>query len=653
MNLHRTLSYSLMTAGAVASVNALLGRWQWDEANIHAAIMLDWDDAQAVAARAQNSGLPVDAPARLLALLGLYRANGATHLSIPELTLARLLAEGRLLPAEGADSDRVYVRAADTETGQLVAGELAARLPHLQVRQSRARNPLISFVGHLPTLAEVGLGFDPSHAALAQQTGLKPAARPLGYSWVQPAMIDRTLNQAAALGCNLVAVQGRLIPGHEFNMQTTVNAMRRHGLTYAYFNRSRHQKGDWFLAKNLAADGLVVLAHEFQPEEMLEDDLHTLAYRWANMAVEAGTRVCAVRFFRILHAADPLESVVYVHELSRALDAAGLLVDGYNGAVDLSPFRPARDNASLAAAGLSAAGAAGLAADLLPLPGPLKLLGTALAAAGLTALPFAEQWLGRRAAGQHHHDHHTHHHHDDDHAHHHHHDHPHDRARDTAYAPKGIALAAAAAFPAAAAACPPAGVVTALLHTWAVGQAGAAALTTAATETDTLLDIEQFRSYHLDWLLPLFLIGLSQKLKTRHSKLITLLFGLALTAFKQPDRDWLAALDREHRHAHTHHLSAFQRLLGDARLALWPRPLRKWTLLAPLGAALAVVLRRNGPAEASTAAAVVTAAGTAAALAGFRHGQRPLLTTVEGRAKAWAAGAVLAGLFAWLWERRQ
>ena len=51
MKLHRLLSYSTMMAGAVASANALLQRWQWDEVNVHVNIMLDWDDVQAVATR--------------------------------------------------------------------------------------------------------------------------------------------------------------------------------------------------------------------------------------------------------------------------------------------------------------------------------------------------------------------------------------------------------------------------------------------------------------------------------------------------------------------------------------------------------------------------------------------------------------------------
>ena len=39
---------------------------------------------------------------------------------------------------------------------------------------------------------------------LAAEAGLGLTVRPIGYSWVQPEMIDRTLDQAAALGAGIL-----------------------------------------------------------------------------------------------------------------------------------------------------------------------------------------------------------------------------------------------------------------------------------------------------------------------------------------------------------------------------------------------------------------------------------------------------------------
>ncbi len=674
-----------MTAGAIVAGKAVLMRQQWEEANVHAAIMLDWDDVQAVATRAAAvfAGAGEEAAA-MAELLQRYRVNGATHLSIPEITLNRLLARGEMSVTQGSSANRVYVQVQNSVLADWIAAELEARLPHLKPLRSGTKTPVVSFLGDLPSVAEIGLGFDPAYAALARQADLIPIARPIGYSWVQPEMIERSLEQAAALGAKIIAFQGTLIPGHEFRMDHTVAAMRRHHLTYAYFSQSRHQKGDWFLAKNLAKEGLVILAHEFQPEELLEEDWFTASYRWANLASEAGIRLCSVRFFRVLHAADPLESVAYVEELAHALRHTGL-IPTHAGEVDLTVFQPQRDELALASAGLSIAGAAGLAADLLPVPDSLKLVGLSASALALVGLPFLEKAeIGRIKAENHHHhdhsyDHHEQHHshdhehtydHDHEHEHshvhehhasritHHGHSHSHDSA--TAYAPKGLALAAAALFPAAATSFNGANPVGAMAQALAVSAAGTAALSATTAESDYLLGIEAYRGYNLDWLIPLGLAAatnipeiVNRKSKIQNPKSLWRwlpLAGLALAAAKSLggwNMDAPAALDREHRHAHTHHLSAFQRSLGDSKMALSPKPLRKWALLAPLGVVGASILRQNKQDELATIALTAAAAGQVAILTGFRNGQRPLLKTLEGRAKGWAIGAVLALIF-WL-----
>lgn len=676
--------------GAAAAAKALGQRRQWEQANTHAAILLNWDDVQAVATRLLN-GSPESR--EVVDLLGRYRKNGATHLSLPELTLNRLLQKGQLSVTQGHSTNRVYLQAQSAPLADLITAELQARLPHIDARRSKGN--VISFTGDLPSVAEVGLGFNPAHAELAAQAGLSPVARPIGYSWVQPEMIERTLAQAANLGCKIVAVQGHLIPGHEFKIQHTVEAMQRHRLTYAYFRQSRHQKGDWFLAKHLAPSGLVVLAHEFTPEELLDEDWHTAAYRWGNLAVEGGIRLCSMRFFRILHAADPLESVAYVRELSRALHRVGMSTRATPA--DLRAVQPVQDSLSLAGVGLSAAGAAGLAVDMLPVPDHLKLVGVATGAAALAGLPFVGKLrLGRRGHhhhhDHHHHDHDDHHHHHHDHDHHHHHDHDHDHDHDhspamaTAYAQKGLALAATVVFPAAAVAgADEAGPLAAAAHTLAVGAAGATAVAATTVDADYLLGIEEYRGYNLDWLLPLGwaagagLIGRESKKpqalrwlrpligQKRKSKLPQFpgwgrswpLAGVALAGIanllgKLP-ADLPAALDYEHRHAHTHHLSEFQQKLGDLKMALSPRPLRKWALLAPLGVVAAAIFKRRGQDNLATVALTAGAAGHVAGLAGFRQGQRPLEKTARERAKSWATGALLAGivwlLAAW-WGRR-
>ena len=612
--------------------------------------------------------------------------NGATHLCLPELSLNRLLATGDVCTTPGHSSKRVYLQANSAALADLLAAELAARLPHIDA--NREQNNTLSFAGDLPTVAEVGLGFDPNHAAAAQQAGLALVARPIGFSWVQPEMIDRTFDQAAALGATIIAVQGTLVPGHEFNIQHTVEAMRRNRLTFAYFRESRHQKGDWFLAKHLAGDGLVLLAHELTPTELLDEDLHTAAYRWGNLAKEAGTRFCSVRFFRILHAADPLESLDYVHEIAHALHHAGL-EPMTASPPDLTALQPVQDRLALAGVGVATGGAVGLATDLLPLSDGLKLFKVVGSAAFLAALPFVK--LPSGGGSHHHHDHD--HNHNHTYAHHHHHHGP--APTPTAYAQKGLALAATAAFPAAAAAINGPDAACVLAQSAIVAAGSAAAVSATTVEGDYLLGIEEYRGYNLDWLFPLslvaanalfanyeslekflpgledwgkknkgknfliskFLSGIIEKNffgrpSNRKSKIVNPkstwlpaalvgLAGLANIVGKLP-ADLPAALDREHRHAHTHHLSQFQAKLGDAKMALSPRPLRKWSLLAPLGSVSAMLLRQAGRPQLAWLGRWAAVEGQISLQTGFRQGQRPLGQTAQLRLRSWLLGAAMA-----------
>ncbi len=629
--------------------------------------MLDWDDVRAVATR-QIGPEPQDLPT----LLQTYQQAGATHISIPEITLNRLLNKGRLSVVQGPDTQRTYLQAKQGTLANLIITELQARLPHLAAQTWAENESLISFTGDWPTVAEVGLGFQPALPKMAQEAGLLPIARPVSYGWIQPHMIDRTFDQAAALGCQTIAIQGALIPGHEFNIQHTVTAMQRNHLTYAYFRESRHQKGDWFLAKQLAAAGQVLLAHEFTLTELLDEDWHTAAYRWGNLAVEAGIRLCSVRFFRILHAADPMESVAYIEALAQALHQAG--ISTYPPApLNLTAAQPTPNTLSLAGVGLSTAGAAGLAADSLPVSDALKLVGIAAKVAVLAGLPFAGQWLARNQPAPHS-DHYDYHHADDHHhdSHHHHHDHHHSHddhhhhgpaPSPTAYAQKGLALAATVTYPLAATALHHADPLTTLAHTAAVTAAGATAIAATTTDPNYLLGIEEYRGYNLDWLLPLSFVATLPVLKKYITPnpqppiipnppspwlpiaSITLAALVNLTGKLSPDLP--ARFDREHRHAHTHHLSQFQQQLGDAKLALSAKPLRKWSLLAPLGIVCAAIFKQKQQPELVTAALMTAVAGQVASQTGFRQGQRAITKTTEGRLKGWAVGVGLAGIV-WL-----
>jgi hypothetical protein len=644
MKLMHWLATGLMVAGAAAGARALRRRTAREAANRHVALVADYDDAVAVALRA---------PLALGALLARLRAAGATHVTLPEDTLARLMAQGRLAPvAPAAPLDQpapygrwLYLAALEAGLAARVAEELRARVPQCAARVLAGMPPVIALAGELPVLAEIGLGFDPEIAAAARAAGLGVVPRPVAYAWADAPLIDRTLAQARAAGGQIVAFAGDLIVGHEMHLQDTVDALARHGLTFAYFALSRHQRGDWFIAKLRGNPGArlsahdhdhshsqngavgrrepdhdehhehahghyaqerhhhhehlpiadttppgtprVMLAHELTPAQMIPEDLHSAAARWALYAGEEGVRVCLLRAFRVVHATEPLEWLSYVEHTAEALRAAGFAVDGVGTAPALPPG-PSRGDIALAGLVPAAAGAVA-AADVLGLPESVAL---GLLAAGAVGALAAPALLDRPRD-------------------------PLERAYPPSYAPKALALVTASAVPVASVALGPAGGA-------AAAAAGATALAVFTSGDDYARRVEDFRGYNLDLWLPLLAVLLrrrDRRVALGGAALVAAAWAAsarAVSAYPQGG-DVLACLNAGLPVGHTHHLSAFQRALGDVRLALGPRPVRKWAWLAPLGAALAASGRLP-----LAAGDLLQAFGVAALLVSFRQGARPL-----------------------------
>jgi hypothetical protein len=602
MRLSSLLNLGLVAVGAAASLKTLRRRHQWEQANQRTCIVLDHDDALSVCTRA---GIP------LSEFLPLARAHGATHLSLPELTLNRLLRQGRLAPTVPADpmpgpppaGQWVYLASAEPELLDHLAAELCARVPASHARTlTHARTPTLAFSGDLSTLSEMGLGFEARAAAQIFLSGLGLVPRPVAFSWPEPPLVERTLAQAAGLGASIVAFEGDLILGHEMHLDVTVACMERFGLTFAYFCETRHQKGDWFLAKRLAPKRQVILAHSFTPAALIPEDFHSAAHHWGMLAHARGIRLCYVNVFRRIHAADPLECLKYLEHIRRNLDA----FDGRTTPGNL----PAPDRATLALTGLASAGAVSLvAAGTLGIPEPWALALTTASAAGAMALPHLDR--PRR---------------------------PLEESYPPSYAPKLLALAGASAAPLAVA-------QSGSLASAALIQSGvAAALAALTTGQDYQLRIEEYRSLNADLFLPLAGL-LFRELDDPGRKFAALAaLGAGWYTANKLTPDTLGQMDKDLPAGHTHHLSAAQRFIGDALMALGPRPGRKWAGLGLAGLALANAFRKAGRRDLALAASCVSVIGSALLLAAFRKPQRPLAETLPTAAKSAGAGGVAATL---------
>jgi hypothetical protein len=528
-----------------------------------------------------------------------------------------------------------------------LANELCTRLPYTQA--TIIDSTTLVYAGDLPTIGEIGLGFDRQTAELIQQHGLGIVPRPVSYAWPQKELLERTLAQAAQVG-QTVAFAGNMILGHEMHLDETVAALEENGLTFVYFAESRHQKGDWFIAKRRAPQ--IVLGHHFTPEEMVPLDYHAACHNWAHFARERGIRFCYVNFFRVLHATAPLEGLDYVHHLKHALEDAGFVVTADIG---IPTPVPAPNTTELALTGLATAGIGATAvSELLELPESWALPLTAVAAGGALALPFVERVRNQAAIARHNHaqDHHHEHHHDDHHHHHHAHDHDHDHGNLQAlyppsYAPKLLALGLATLTPIAnmQASTSIAGWLRSVVYQAAA--AGSQAALTSGPEYQ--LRIEAYRGFNLDWWLPLTAVALKIPNPAARASTLAALASVWLLAQRQ-NLDLLSLVDPAHAQGHTHHISAAMAFVGDVQMAIGPKPARKWTGLGPAAQALSLALSYNGRSTEALLATALATGGNALGLGSFRHPERALQETIKQALPSFAIG-VAGGILALLWSR--
>lgn len=659
----------LVAAGLPAIFRQIQRRHRWEQHNRQVHLCLYFEQASVAATRA---GQP------LYDFLHDCRHHGATHVALLEDTLDGLLQSGDLTPAA---SDLPGLHRFTSARPALLArlrAEFEARFPHLVVES--APETLV-LKGNLAALRPLGLGFDPETFRFARSTGLQLIARPVSYPWPTPETIERTLSGAAELGAEIIAFAHDPLLGHEMHLADTAASLRRHNLVTTYFPDSRHQRGDWFIAKT--APERTLLALRYTPADLDREDEASLAYRASLRALEGGIRLLFVDADIGVHASTPTAIFRYLDELVHALvHHGGFSLDlpehqheleaedqgpevrdrepeghtheheqghGHShsheqvAAATMPDWLPLAKvqglitnwleqpavgytvphvNASPDAGNtpelLAPALGLGLlaAGRLLPLPLPLAI---GLAGGGyilaVNLLPRLDQ--PRDAL---------------------------ERTYAPSYSAKLLALGALALGPA--------GGPASLLAAPAAGMLAAA----VTAQPDYALRIEGLRLNHLDWTLPLAVqIAVSPPPilagNRRWVAALTLLALPTLLHSRLPG-DPIDALDREHPAGHTHHLSAAQRSLGDARMALSPQPLHKWAGLSLLWLAYSRLPAGSTPHALAGLAATAGAIATAGAL---RQPSRPISLSLAQTARSWALMtpvATAAALIAWGRTRR-
>mgnify|MGYP000038170097 CR=1 FL=1 len=600
----RLFAFAMIAAGAQAALQTLTRRARWETENKRVQIVVDYDDASAVSIRAGISRAE---------LYEQLRKHGATHVSLPELALTRLSHAGRVVPVvphtprTGAPpvGQWMYFASAEAELAETVVRELSARLPFIQAARDPNDACTFSYAGDLETIGEMGLGFESARAEEIHAAGLRVVPRPISYAWADQPLIERTLEQSAALGDGIVAFDGDLILGHEMHLKETVNALAKNNLTYAYFCLSRHQRGDWFIAKSRMPN--VLLADAMTPAQMVPEDFHSAAHRWAMLVRERGIRLLYVNFFRVIHATEPLECLHYLEHIVEALEHDGFTVGGE--AIALQPLAvPPNETART---GLVSAGVAALALNkALDVPEPFA---TGITLAG-AAVPFALRVLDKPRNEL-------------------------ERMYAPSYLPKLLALTTAVSAPFAATVLAAENGLGGFVAAGMVDASSAVTLGALTTGADYQMRVEEYRGYGLDVWLPL----LGVALRLRDSRLRTAAVGVGILGWwLTRHRDILGQFDQDHAESHTHHLSTSGRILGDIKLRVGPRPARKWAWLAPVGVAAAKFFNTRPGTGSAIAASGASVLAREWMLVGFRKPERNIELTARTTLPNYAIGTAIA-----------
>lgn len=606
------LSFLFILAGFITALFVLKRRLVWERANNQVIICVDFDDAWSASIRA---GI------RFEAMLEKLVHHGATHISLPELTLDRLLGQGllresapRKVPALPPVTGYWNFLHGESRTVRLIASELKTRLPFSQAEV--IDGDTLVFAGDLVTLGGIGLGFDDELAKNIISYGLKVVPQPVSYPWPEPILIHRTIEQASKYG-HLIAFYSNIILGHELHLEATVDAMSQFGMTFVYFSVTRHQKGDWFLAKRQLPD--VILGHRFTPQEMLQLDSHSAIHHWDYLIREHGIRFLYVDFFKELHALEPLECLHYLGHLVETIDPQKSIKKTSNA----EPF-PAFLVVQQGKLGLVAFVVAGTIALVINALFALELTTSVLTllglAAGVMMVPLIDKPRGFL-----------------------------EKKFPPLYAPKALALLVATVTPLA--------VISLLRMPWNgmillgsglfINLAAAAALAAFLTGMDFQRHIDVFRGFNLDWMLPLSAVAVIILDGNTRWVLLAIIF-VAWLVSSYSRLDVLAFIDLPYPEIHVHHVSRINRIVGSFFRAIGLRPARKWAGIGPFGLVICYhLLRRNQPIL-SAGAAVLCVMGFAFWLAGFRRPERPLSVTAWGATISMLAGSVIAlALLVW------
>ena len=304
---------ALIVVGLLGAIWVAVERVMVEQTNNTVGMTVDWTEVEESAAAAG-----VSATDMLVSL----QSGGATHLAVPERSLAELVTRGEI--AIFRSGDRVDILAGDANVIQQVARALQARFPGQYERREAGEGELwLNAPADAVASAAAGAGYPRAAIEAAKRAGLQIVARPIAAGVRTPVAVQKIIEQAADTGASSIVFGGDAVVGFPGMLETTAQAMQASGLNFGMIEMSP-QRGAAKLAAEL--DYQVIRVHSITAEEMAVYPPERAVERFVRAARERGVRLLYLRLLPAASEGLVEGNAVYLADVREGLRDLGFTV---------------------------------------------------------------------------------------------------------------------------------------------------------------------------------------------------------------------------------------------------------------------------------------------------------------------------------------
>jgi len=307
----RVFLVKLFAIGLAGSLLVLSQRVAVERGNATVGVAVDFLEVEQLAGTTGGS---------LEATMHQFKDAGATHLALPEDSLASLVERGEASVFAKPGATRIKLGSAYRL--HRVAAALSSRFPGDYGRVSGDEGAYwLTAPAAAVSLPSTGVGYSRDALEAARSVGLKIVARPRWEGIRSRAGVERAVELAGKAGAGIVVFNGDQVLGFPGLVNTTAESLAAKGLTFGFIELAP-QLGAASLAG--ALDFEVVRVHSITEPEMRTLSPSRAVERFVKAARERNVRLFYVRLFPCDGRGPARINMEYVAAIRDGLSARGL-----------------------------------------------------------------------------------------------------------------------------------------------------------------------------------------------------------------------------------------------------------------------------------------------------------------------------------------